>query len=136
MHIPCFYIRNVIEDDSFAFDPSVLTLNNSCHLFGYWQSELYFKKFESQIRDDFKFSIPMSNMVNKEKAEILALKERAVALCVRRYQEVKQFEKLKLTEVDYYKKAIKVIQEKVSNPVFFVLVKLLNGLKKNWNLLV
>lgn len=119
VHIPCFYIRNVIEDDSFAFDPSVLTLNNSCHLFGYWQSELYFKKFESQIRDDFKFSLPMSNMVNKEKAEILALKERAVALCVRRYQEVKQFEKLKLTEVDYYKKAIKVIQEKVSNPVFF-----------------
>lgn len=118
-HIPCLNIKNVSENKSFDFDSDILSITNSCHLSGYWQSELYFKDFENVIRQDFVFLNPMSHKVLDEKEQILNLNDRAVALCVRRYQEVKQFGKLKLTEVDYYKKAIIEIQKRVPNPVFF-----------------
>ena len=131
LHLP-FHNVKFINESNFMFDESLLSKQlNGCHLHGYWQSEEYFADCKDQIREDFSFKIRFSDDVEQERAMIESYGDHAVALCVRRYQEVKKFVNLKLTEEDYYLKAIEIAKSKVSNPVFFCFSQVPEWVKEN-----
>lgn len=118
--LPFIPMTVIKESDTFQFDSSILSVDaKNINLVGYWQSEKYFKDFENLIRSDFEYKIQFPDYVEKEKQIIHSYGDRAVAFCVRRYQEVKQFVHLKRTEKDYYLKALDKIKIYIKNPVLF-----------------
>lgn len=118
-HLPFLTIK-IIEESNSKFNDDLITGNNTnCFLKGYWQTEDYFKDCSDIIRSEFLFSKKMSNSVLNEASIIDSYDGRSVALGVRRYQEVKTFVNVKLTDKQYYLSSMKKISEKIKNPIFF-----------------
>jgi hypothetical protein len=104
----------VINEKHYHFDPSVLSLRFG-KLDGYWQSEKYFKDYESVIRQDFIFkeSVEHKEISNNE----------SVAVQVRRGDYITDPGCARVhgncCPLDYYSRAIDYIKTQVSNPKFF-----------------
>jgi len=130
-HIPFLNIK-IIKENNFEYNENlILKSNNNCLLIGYWQTEKYFEDYSDIIRKDFKIKTDMTDSVLKEASEVIALGNRAVALGVRRYQEVKKFVNIKLTGKDYYLKAMDMIAQKIENPVFVCFTQDQQWVKEN-----
>ena len=91
------------------------------YLMGYWQSERYFKDCEAVLRADFSFKTPL----NGANLEISARMRdcQSVSLHVRRGDYVTHAKTAKILNVcslEYYRKAIAHIAERILSPHFFV----------------
>jgi len=71
-----------VVEPHFNYWPDIVNVNGDCYLYGYWQSERYFKEFEAIIRQDFIFREPLQEQ-NAELALDMATKQ-AVSLHIRR----------------------------------------------------
>lgn len=94
---------------------------SNCYLNGFWQSELYFKKFEAEIKNDFTFNELIINE-NKDLAEKIS-NSQSVSLHIRRgdyvsNKEANQFHGL--CDLNYYKRAVSLLKEKDSTIELFV----------------
>ncbi len=117
-HLPYLNIR-YIQERFFSAPEQVVNLPSSdYYIEGYWQSERYFEDYRDQIRKDFRIIKPISDSVREEEKMIQELGDRGIALCVRRYQEVKKFVNLSVIGKDYYLEAMKCMARQVQNPVF------------------
>jgi hypothetical protein len=89
---------------------------------GYWQTELYFKDIAQTICEDFSLrQIPAGQY--EEFARKISNCSNSVVLHIRRGDYVSNKYTLSVhgvCSVDYYKQAVSIIKEKVSNPFFFV----------------
>ena len=88
---------------------------------GYWQGERYFNDYEKEIRNDFRFI----KLLDKKNRDILNIinKTNSVSIHIRRGDYVfdkKTKEFHGLLPVEYYKKAIKIINKKIKNSKYFV----------------
>lgn len=112
--IPSFYWEN-----TFSFDPRFLSIR-SWYIEWYFQCEKYFKEQEVIIRKDFEFSIPPSEK-NEEIINIIT-STNSVALHVRRWDYISNPANslYNTCDLNYYHKAIGLMQEKIENPVFFL----------------
>lgn len=92
------------------------------YLDGYWQSPLYFDDYSDVIRDDFRIVSKIPADVEDELSYLKRQDRPLVMVGVRRYQEVKHASILKDHACDtfFYNKAIHIIKEKVSNPLFVI----------------
>jgi len=96
-------------------------INCSCYLYGYWQSEKYFKPIADIIRQDFKFRHDLQAR-NLELARQMAACT-AVSLHVRRgdyVSDAKTNNTHGLCSLTYYRDAVAHITEHVSSPHFFI----------------
>lgn len=110
-----------VAEQSLAFDQEILNLGDSVCLFGYWQSERYFQDVEPFVRKQFNFVSTLSPRSTETAARIAETE--AVAVHVRRTDYVNDGRAAPLLgacSLDYYKKAIGLIQEVVPNPTYFV----------------
>lgn len=101
--------------------PDFFNLTSDCYLSGYWQSEHYFKSFESVIRQDFTFRESLTGR-NAELALEIA-NTQSVSLHVRRGDYVSDSKTSKIMDVcslEYYQKAISYMVERIEHPVFYV----------------
>jgi hypothetical protein len=111
----------VVSENKIHFDPEIEMPANNVYLSGYWQSPLYFNSIENIIRDDFRFSVPLSSY-----AESLLSKIRtgnSVSLHVRRGDYVTNPETNAyhgVSDLAYYNRAMELIRNKISNPVFYI----------------
>ncbi len=125
-----------VIDKDFKFDPSVFELNQA-YLDGYWQSEKYFTSIEDIIRKEFTFKLPMQDPRNKEIVEKMKTTN-SVSLHVRRGDYVTNPSAAKvhgnICTLDYYEKAIKLVNNKVQDPVFFVFSDDIEWAKENLNI--
>lgn len=104
----------------YNFDKNVLGLEN-VFLNGFFQSEKYFIDQQEIIRRAFKFK----NNPSEKNAELISQMEstESVSIHVRRGDYVSNANAKKfhgLTGVPYYNRAIELINERVSNPVFYI----------------
>ena len=85
----------------------------------YFQSELYFKDFESEIRKDFTFVSPATgkNLEILEKIQT----ENSVSVHIRRWDYLKgnNINIHWVCSLDYYQQAINYIKSKIDYPVFY-----------------
>jgi len=110
-----------IKESKFHFDPEILALPDNLYLEGYWQSEKYFKVIEKIIRNDFTFSVE-PDYLNKQMADQIRICE-SVSIHVRRGDFVTNPTTNAYhgtCSVDYYKKAIQIIKNRVHQPQFFI----------------
>lgn len=126
--------KTYIEIEELTFDNNILNQQNA-YLFGYWQSEKYFKDIEKVIREDFKFK----NELGEENLKIVEemKKVNSVSIHIRRGDYLKpEINKLYggICEINYYKRAITHIENNVSNPYYFVFSNDIEWCKENLQL--
>lgn len=105
---------------------------SDCYLAGYWQSDEYFFKFATQIREDFSFRLAL----NHKNTELFKQIDRtnAVSLHVRRGDYVHNKKNAGVYEqcsLDYYNNAIKYIEARVDDPHFFIFSDDINWVKSH-----
>jgi len=115
------HLRNVVEERQFHFDENMLKVRNNAYLSGYWQSEKYFRDIRPTLLQDLSPRQPLEGK-NLELAGEISRTE-SVSIHVRRADYVSD---PKISEVhgvcseSYYDAAISFINDKVSNPVYFI----------------
>jgi len=117
----------------FGFDKEVFNLNgDDIFLHGYFQSEKYFLKYATEIRNDFKV-VSELKIQTQETLDYIN-KVNSVSIHIRRGDYVNN-PKHGIETEQYYKKAIELIEEQVPNPVFFVFSDDPDWVKSNLSLL-
>ena len=121
----------VYDTQEYVFNKNIYKLKNS-YLNGYWQSIKYFEGIEEDIRKDFQFKKVLDN----KNLEILNEIENSnsVSIHIRRgdYMTPENYNMYGcIATPKYYKKAIKLIEEKIENPTFFVFSNDMEWVKKN-----
>ena len=107
------------EEPHFHYTPEILNLQNHCFLRGYWQSEMYFTNYASDIRKIFEFKKILDNENSKIASEII--ENKSVSLHIRRGDFLKknnQVHQVDLTK--FYNKAINEMSNNFDNPKFFI----------------
>lgn len=122
---------NVFKDE-YSYDSGFERLNNDAILFGYFQNEKYFKTYEKQIRQDFSFN-HILNDKNKQVLEEIRQSE-SVSIHIRRGDYTSSSSTLALLDIDYYRKAIRYINESVRNPSFYIFSDDIEWVRKNLNI--
>lgn len=101
------------------------------YLSGYWQNEIFFKDFRSLLLEELsvKYQPDAVNQSFLDKIKTV----NAVSLHVRRGDALipAALKLYKLPSIDYYKKAIRHITEKVKDPYFFVFSDDINWCREN-----
>ena len=100
-----------------AFDKNILDIKDNTHIVGYWKSYKYFIDVWPMLKEEL--IIKQTTNVNLNNA--IMQEENPVSLHIRLndYQKLSGYF-VQLGRTDYYAKAIDIINEKVTNPKFFV----------------
>ena len=102
------------------------------YLLGYWMNEQYFVGIENKIRKAFTFrNIDQANCSIAEKMQ----KENAVSIHIRRGDYLHLKHHFRICELDYYQQAVKIINQRVVNPIYYVFSDDMNWCKENLSLL-
>jgi hypothetical protein len=112
-----------VPDHSFHhhFNKSIYDrkINSKTFLFGNWQTEKYFQKFEANIRDELKFKNRLLPE-NDSTANQISNSD-SVALHLRRLRDpLGSFSNIPKLETNYYNLAVNLLKEKISKPHFFI----------------
>jgi hypothetical protein len=121
-----------IEKTPLIYDPSILSISDNTYLLGYWQSEHYFKKICTIIRNEFKLKKKLSDISNQFLEEIKY--NRGISLHIRRGDFLKH-NNIKIHGIlpmDYYQKAIDIILLKINNPFFYIFTDDTEWVTKNF----
>lgn len=127
-----FRLSSWVKEPYFKYWKGFYDAPSNCYLEGYWQSEKYFVNVKDVIREDFRFRLTMSpkNAFLAKKIE----ESNAISLHVRRGDYVSNRcanEVHGVCSIEYYKKAIKYIAEKIANPKFFVFSDDMDWVREN-----
>lgn len=123
-----------IEDKNINFNKLKSRIFN-LYLNGYFQNYSYFKDFEEKLRKDFEFK----KKPNKKNIKILKdiARNNSVSIHFRRTDYVTN----KITNkhhgvcnLDYYQKTVKLIGEKVKDPIFYIFSDDINWVKVNFKI--
>ena len=129
--------RKLKNYNYYKFDPQTLNIKDNSYLEGHWwQSEKYFKDIRQQILGDFTLSKDLSTDSEKI-AESIKLTQSPVSLHIRRGDYANDPTTLAyhgLAPIEYYKKAISVIQEKRDHPIFYIFSDDIEWVKENFPL--
>lgn len=111
-------------DDSFYFDEGVFKLNN-CVYVGYWQNVNYFDLAKEKIRKCFQFR--NDNIELQKYGESI---KNYIAVHVRRGDYLLE-DLMQVCDVDYYKRAMKIIREKDRTAEFLFFSDDIEWVQKN-----
>lgn len=109
--------------ENFIYYPEVFSFEHKNELFmGTWQSEKYFSNALSGVREQFKFKIELISTQTENVLKELNSRN-AVSIHIRRGdylspQYVNGFGNV--CTIDYYKRAIEYINQKIENPYFYI----------------
>lgn len=108
----------IYYEKTHQFDELVFALPRSCTLFGWFQSEKYFKPIADIIRNDLSFKdfIPDNDTLALEKK---ILSSHSISIHVRRGDYVND-ERFDICTMKYYEKAMETVREKIIDPHFYV----------------
>lgn len=122
--------NSIINEKRFEYDSYIIS--NPCYVSGYFQSPLYFDNIKSKIiklftlRDRIKsYSLDTINSLKSTNS---------VSLNVRRGDYATRFSNVyPLYEVDYYRRAMRIVESKISKPHYFVMSDDIDWVKHNIN---
>lgn len=114
-----FMERKYLEQEGVGYDKRLLAfkVNGDMFMEGLWQSEQYFKDIEQTIRSELRI-IPPKDEINQRMADEIS-SDIAVALHVRWFNPPGSSASHNLS-VDYYQRAIAMMEEQVASPHYFL----------------
>lgn len=128
--IKFFGNKQKYKEVDFSFNSNFFYLKGSpLILVGYFQSELYFRKYEKEIREDFQIVSALKPITLKTIDFIKSVN--AVSIHFRRGDYIgNSIHETDKTE--YYKVAMKNVESKVENPVYFIFSDDINWVRENF----
>ena len=120
-NLPKYYDTGIIKQKphGFYYDTSLFKKTKRSYYEGYFQNEKFLYGIEDIIKKDFQFrNINPNDKLNNDIAEKIKNCENSVFIHVRRGDYLTGG--FPVLDQAYYKKAIKVICEKIKNPTFFI----------------
>lgn len=132
------YLRcpGVLAQPHYHFYEDFFQVPTPVYLSGYWQSEKYFREFESQVRSQFTLKDSLSTSSSRWKEMIQ--KGSSVAVHLRRgdYSSRSNYSSFFGTlPIEYYERAINAIRNKINDPKFFIFSDDINWCKQNFTFL-
>lgn len=130
-----FIKKSFVVEPHFHYWSGIEKIPKQCYLYGYWQSERYFRASATEITGDFTFSQSLDSE-NLQLAELIS-KVNAVSLHVRRGDYVTNLKATithGLCSLDYYSEAVKHISSYVVNPHFLIFSDDIDWVKENMDL--
>lgn len=113
--------KKIVIEPQFDYWSGIECLTSSCYLSGYWQSERYFKDYETDIRNCYSFKTDL-NGENKEWMQKISAAS-SVSLHIRRGDYVSNVVTSSVhgtCDLEYYQAAIRLITSRVKTPEFFI----------------
>jgi len=130
-----FKFSNIIKNDDFVFDRKYLNVDDNKYIDGYFQNENYFKDIRSDLISDFTNSVDLDIFSKNIEKKILK-SERNCSLHVRRGDYTldvnKKFQGL--CNLDYYQKALDIMNNNVGDLNYYVFSDDMSWCKKNLQL--
>lgn len=122
--------RQEHADNYFHFDPNILIANKNQDVYmdGYWQNEKYFFEIKDILKNELKLKSEY-DIKNTPIHQAITSCE-SVSLHIRRTDYLTKNIYYQLT-LDYYKKAIKQLSQKIIRPHFFIFSDDINWAKQN-----
>ena len=111
------YISQIYQEPSFHFNDEIFNIPDNCDIRGYFQSEKYFIDFREEIEKQFIFK---EEIMDKATKKVRDYPEERVGIHVRRGDYIKLFETHPPCSVDYYKRSMNFMREKIDNPFFLI----------------
>lgn len=127
-----FSRKSFVAEPHFHYWPGIKSISKSCYLSGYWQSEKYFSDASSQIREDFKFRLPLADQNAVLGKQIYQVN--AVSLHVRRGDyalNMKTMTTHGLCSPEYYRRAVQYLADRVEQPHFYIFSDDIDWVKDN-----
>jgi hypothetical protein len=122
------------EKEKTIYDGAVFNYSSDIYLDGYWQNERYFKDIKEEIVKDFSLKAPLSLQAKKHRQEIEL--SNSISLHVRRGDYISNIHTNNVhgtCDVEYYKKAIDKITQKVPNSIFYIFSDDIQWCKKTFD---
>lgn len=124
------------EKEIVKFDENIFKLKGNIYLDGYWQNEKYFKGIRDELLKDF----TLKQKISKEAKEYLdqIKNTNSISLHIRRgdYVQNKHTNQVHgICGLDYYKKTISYMLQKMEHPVFFIFSDDIEWCKENFDFL-
>ncbi len=131
------YLRgcNFIMEPHAHYWPQIESAPENCYLYGYWQSEKYFKAFENVIRKDFCFRNSLDDYNTDLKSKID--ETISVSVHVRRgdyISDSKTSQIMNVCGINYYRDAINRIALQINAPHFYIFSDDMQWVRENLNL--
>lgn len=118
---PSLIRKKIYRYDPLNFDPAFAQLGNEVYLDGYFQSAYYFLKAENAIRSHFRFKNHLAGKNKTLSEEISSCN--SVSIHVRRGDYLSEINRGlfgNICTLDYYSKAISIIQKEIPDPHFYI----------------
>lgn len=126
---------NLYTEPHFEYDNNLFEQKPNTYIEGFFQSEKYFKEYETEIRSDYEFKSDFEGL-NKELAEKIT-SSNSISLHIRRgdYVQKKRYQNVYATcSLDYYKRGVEYITQREENPTLFIFSDDINWVKENLKL--
>lgn len=127
-------IREIRESYNYDYDESKLkSCSKYCITFywGGWHSEKYYTDIVEMLKKTYSFTLPY-NPINQPFIDSIKTTQ-SVSLHIRRGDYLKYKEYGEVTTIDYYRRAIGYIRERINNPVFYIFSNDINWCRNNFN---
>jgi len=126
------HILKFVRPEKFNYDETVFNMRGNILFHQCWISPKYFEGFEEKIKNIYKFP-EMTEEKNLEIAKKIRSTD-SVCIHVRRGDYLKEPPLAGLAGLDFYAKALKLIEEKIENPTYFVFSDDMKWCKENLKL--
>lgn len=111
--------ETVVQKNSIEYSPCLIKKKGKTTRYdGYWQSELYFKNIDNNIRREFRFRTNLTNTFTKKCATKMSHEE-SVSIHIRRGDYLKE-DDWNISNTDYYSNAIAHINKIISTPSYYI----------------
>ncbi len=113
--------KHFAVEPQFNYWTKLSEMHSPTYLMGYWQSARYFDSYDSEIRKDFTFRLPLVERNAKLAIDMAA--SQSISFHIRRGDYINHKPTSKIMHVcslDYYRDAVQWVSGKVANPVFYV----------------
>jgi len=127
--IPLIKKSGYVYEKKMTYDKSLIRLDGDVYLSGNWQSEKYFVHIMDEIRRDYNFKEIIGDenirLVRKLKSE------NTVSIHIRKGADYNKKLVTGTCQKEYYKNAIKLVEQKVSKPIYYIFTDNVDWVKEN-----
>ncbi|PWG05429.1 alpha-1,2-fucosyltransferase [Polaribacter aquimarinus] len=126
-------LKSNIKEKSLLFNGDFKSLKGNEYVKGYFQTEKYFNKIRETLLNDFVINQKLSINTQKMEQQILSTKN-SCSLHIRRGDYISDEKANKIhgtCNLDYYHKAIEIINKKYTNTTFYIFSDDISWTKKN-----
>lgn len=121
LKIPFKYADTHVLEKNFPYDEEIASRRDPAYFDGYWQTEKYFSDCRETIREDFTFRDEEALRRHVQYNDVI--NSNSVSVHIRRGDYVKNpkyRKRLYVCKLEYYKNAIKYLNERFENLTFYI----------------